>query len=123
MKTIITVLGITTILLSFTPITKAQSNTHQTGQTTLSGDSLKTVEGRSIFNDNYRTYINDPESSNPPPGGIKLYELRRQQQKIEVMPGVSIPVNPDEPQSDNPLEENTLNGDKKEEGFKLELGI
>ncbi|MGK7919018.1 MAG: hypothetical protein AB4080_03280 [Trichodesmium sp.] len=123
MKTIITILGTTAILLSFSSITKAQLNSTETGTPTLSGDSLKTVEGRSITNENYRTFINDPESTNSPTGGIKPYELRRQQQKVEVIPGVSIPVNPDQPKSEKPLEEKTLDGDKSGEGFKLELGI
>ena len=123
MKTIITILGISAILLSYTPTTRAQSNNPPIGETTLSGDSLKTVEGRSINQDNYRTYIDDPKSSSSPTNGIKSYELRRQQQNVEVIPGVSIPVNPDQPKSENPLEENTLEGDKGEEGFKLELGI
>ncbi|MGB3509177.1 MAG: hypothetical protein WBA93_08030 [Microcoleaceae cyanobacterium] len=122
MKKIITILGISAILLSFTPIAKAQQNSPQTGAATLSGDSLRTVEGRSISNDNYRTYI-DSESSNPPTGGIKPYELRRQQQNVEVIPGISIPVNPDQSKSENPLEENNLEGDKSGKGFKLELGI
>ena len=111
------------ILLSFTPIAKAQLNTTETGTPTLSGDSLKTVEGRSITNDNYRRFINDPESTNSSAGGIKPYELRRQQQNVEVIPGVSIPVNSDKPNSEKPLEEKTLDGDKSGEGFKLELGI
>ncbi|MDY7002840.1 MAG: hypothetical protein SWX82_02375 [Cyanobacteriota bacterium] len=122
MKTIITILGISAILLSYTPTTRAQSNNPQIGETTLSGDSLKTVEGRSINKDNYSTYTDDPKSSSSPTNGIKSYELRRQQQKVEVIPGVSIPVNSDLPQSENPLE-NNLEGDKREEGFKLELGI
>lgn len=122
MKKIITILGISAILLSFTPIAKAQQNSPQTGATTLSGESLKTVEGRSISTDNYRTYTDDSESSNAP-GGIRPYELRRQQQNVEVIPGISIPVNPDESKSENPLEEDTLEGDKSGKGFKLELGI
>lgn len=123
MKKIITVLGISAILLSFTPVAKAEPNSPQAGAATLSGDSLKTVEGRSISNDNYRTYINDSESSNSPNDGIQTYELRRQQQNVEVIPGISIPVNQDESKLENPLEENTLEGDKSGEGFKLELGI
>lgn len=123
MKTIITILGISAILLSYTPTTKAQSNSPQIGQATLSGDSLKTVEGRSINKDNYRTYTDDPTSSSSPTNGIKPYELRRQQQNVEVIPGVSIPVNSDRPKLENPLEEETLEGEKREEGFKLELGI
>lgn len=122
MKTIITVLGISAILLSFTPVAKAQSNNPQTGEATLSGDSLKNLEGRSISNDNYRTYISEPESENPP-NDVKYYELRRQQNKVEVIPGVSIPVNSDQPKSENPLEENGLEGEKAGEGFKLRLGI
>ncbi len=122
MKRIITILGISAILLSFTTIAKAQSNNPQT-KATISGDSLKTVEGRSITNDNYRTYIDDPESSNPSTEGIKSYELRRQEQNVEVIPGVSIPVNPDERQVENPLEEDTLDGDQSGKGFKLKLGI
>ncbi|NEP04155.1 MULTISPECIES: hypothetical protein [Okeania] len=122
MKTIITILGIGAILLSYTPTTRAQSNNPQIGETTLSGDSLKTVEGRSINKDNYSTYTDDPKSSSSPTNGIKPYELRRQQQNVEVIPGVSIPVNSDLPKSENPLE-NTLEGDKREEGFKLKLGI
>ncbi len=121
MNKIITILGISAILLSFTPIAKAQLNSPQTGEPTLSGDSLKTVEGRSISNDNYRTYIDDPESTNSPRGGIKPYELRRQQQNVEVIPGVSIPVNEDESKSEKPLEENK--GDKSGSGFKIKLGI
>ena len=118
MRTIITILGISAILLSYAPTTRAQSNNSQTGETTLSGDSLKTVEGRSINTDNYRTYIDDPKSSSSPTNGIKPYELRRQQQNVEVIPGVSIPVSSGDPQSEDPLE-----GDKSEKGFKLELGI
>ncbi|NES06240.1 MAG: hypothetical protein F6K22_27565 [Okeania sp. SIO2F4] len=122
MKRIITILGISAILLSFTTTAKAQSNNPQT-KTTISGDSLKTVEGRSITNDNYRTYIDDPESSNSSTEGIRSYELRRQEQNVEVIPGVSIPVNPDERQVENPLEEDTLDGDQSGKGFKLKLGI
>ncbi|MEM1168405.1 MAG: hypothetical protein AAGJ08_04815 [Cyanobacteria bacterium P01_H01_bin.35] len=122
MKRIITILGISAILLSFTTIAKAQSNNPQT-ETTISGESLKTVEGRSITNDNYRTYIDEPESSNTSNEGIKPYELRRQEQNVEVIPGVSIPVNPDERQVENPLEEDTLDGDQSGKGFKLKLGI
>ncbi len=124
MKKIITLLSISAILLSLTPIAKAQTNSSQTGATTLSGDSLKTVEGRSISNDDFRRYSTDySESSNPPTSGIQNYELRRKQQNVEVIPGISIPVNPDESKSENPLEENTLEGDKSGKGFKLELGI
>ena len=124
MKKIITLLSISAILLSFTPIAKAQTNSSETGAATLSGDSLKTVEGRSISNDDYRRYSSDDsESSNPPTGGIQTYELRRQQQNVEVIPGISIPVNSDQSTSENPLEENTLEGDKSGKGFKLELGI
>ncbi|MGD1704890.1 hypothetical protein [Dapis sp. BLCC M229] len=122
MKRIITILGISAILLSFTTIAKAQSNNPET-KATISGESLKTVEGRSITNDNYRTYIDDPESSNSSTEGIKSYELRRQEQNVEVIPGVSIPVNPDERQVENPLEEDTLDGDQSGKGFKLKLGI
>ncbi len=122
MKKAITILGISAILLSFTTIAKAQSNNPQT-KTTISGESLKTVEGRSITNDNYRKYINDSESSNSSTEGIKPYELRRQEQKVEVIPGVSIPVNPNEPQLENPLEENILEGEQSGKGFKLKLGI
>ena len=122
MKRIITILGISAILLSFTTIAKAQSNNPET-KTTISGESLKTVEGRSITNDNYRKYIDDPESSNTSNQGIKPYELRRQEQNVEVIPGVSIPVNPDERQVENPLEEDTLDGDQSGKGFKLKLGI
>ncbi len=122
MKRIVTILGISAILLSFTTIAKAQSNNPET-KATISGESLKTVEGRSITNDNYRTYIDDPESSNSSTEGIRSYELRRQEQNVEVIPGVSIPVNPDERQVENPLEEDTLDGDQSGKGFKLKLGI
>ncbi|MGD1717753.1 hypothetical protein [Hydrocoleum sp. CS-953] len=125
MKKAITILGISAILLSFTTIAKAQSNNPNNPETkaTISGESLKTVEGRSITNDNYRTYIDEPESSNSSNQGIKPYELRRQEQNVEVIPGVSIPVNPDERQVENPLEEYTLDGDQSGKGFKLKLGI
>lgn len=118
MKTIITILGISAVLLSFTPIAKAQSN-KPPAKATISGDSLKTVEGRSISHDNYRTYIDESEFNNSP-NGIKLYELRRQQKNVEVILEVS---NQDKPQLENPLEENVLNGDKSGKGFKLKLGI
>jgi len=121
MKRTIAILGVSAILLSFAPTAKAQSNNSPT-EATISGDSLKTVEGRSITNDNYRTYIDESESNNSPTG-IRSYELRRQEENVEVIPGVSIPVNPDEPQLENPLEEDTLDGDQSGKGFKLRLGI
>ncbi|MEB3339774.1 hypothetical protein [Okeania sp.] len=123
MQKIITILGISAVLVSLTTIAKAQSNNIPTGAT-ISGDSLRTVEDRSIINDdNYRIFIAPSESSNPTTKRIKTYELRRQQQTVEVVPGFSIPVNPDKTPLENPVEENNLNGDKSEEGFTIELGI
>jgi len=118
MQKFITLLGINAILLSFTTFTKAESNNVQT-KVTISGDSLNTVESRSITNDNYRKYIDDPESSNSFTERIPPLELRRQQQKLELIPGVSIPVNPDKLQVENPLGGNNLKGDKIRKGFNF----
>lgn len=121
MKTIITILSISTVLLSFTSIAKAQSNNFLI-KVTISGDSLKTVEDRSINHDNYRKYI-DKSASNNPPNGIQLYELRRPQENVEVIPGVSIPFNRNKPLLENLLKENVLEGDKSGKGFKIKIGI
>ncbi|MCL2932972.1 MAG: hypothetical protein MGG11_12140 [Trichodesmium sp. MAG_R03] len=121
MKTIITILGISAVLLSLTPIAKAQSNNPST-KATISGDSLKTVEGRSINHNNYRKYIDELESNNSS-NGYKNYKLRRQQENVEIIPGVSIPINQDKPPLENPLEENILEGNKSGKGFKLKLRI
>ncbi|MDE5105213.1 MAG: hypothetical protein O4807_20360 [Trichodesmium sp. St19_bin2] len=117
MNIIIAILGISTLLLSLTHVAKAQLNSLPP-EATVSGDSLKTVEGRSITNDNYQRYIDESESN-----GIKPYELRRQQEDIEVRPGVSIPTKQDKPKLGSPFEESALDGEKSVKGFKLKLGI
>ncbi|NEP42183.1 MAG: hypothetical protein F6K35_24375 [Okeania sp. SIO2H7] len=118
MKTIIAVFGLgSALLLSVGPIAIAQ-----TEEPTLSGDSLRTVEGRSLSPRDYEDFLWEPENRRRAIEGIGRYELRRRRQEtVEIVPGVSIPAEAVENQ-DNEIEVIIDDrGDKAGEGFKLPL--
>jgi hypothetical protein len=119
MKTIIAVFGLSALLLSMGPVAMAQ-----TEEPTLSGESLRTVEGRSLSPDDYEHYLWEPDANGRPVAeGIKRYQLRRQRQEtIEIIPGVNIPANAVENQG---TENEVLpkdRGDKSGRPFRLPLG-
>ena len=116
MKTIIAVFGLGAVLLSMGPRAMAQ-----TEEPTLSGESLKTVEGRSLSPWDYEDFLADPSNSRPPEG-IRRYEIRRQRQEtVEIIPGLSIPADAVDAQENENRVLPKDRGDKSGEGFKLPL--
>ena len=119
MKKIIAVFGLGALLLG-----TGQAAMAQTEEPTLSGDSLRTVEGRSLSLDDYESFLADPETNGfPVRQGIRRYEIRRQrQQTIEIVPGLSIPADAVDNQGNQTEVIIDDRGDKSGEGFKVPVG-